>query len=152
MISVVHSKLQWTYHAIQNGEAEVVQFGQCLHASQDCGTHSDNRFDAQECESCQCSTRWPDKAVELNSGQADLGEIKWLLVFTRNGNGILLSVMIVRIPCIELSKLLFHHSLTRYSDSVVTVENCQQHGDYTASGSSITMLPVVINGDYTVTG
>ena len=43
---------QWTYHAIQNGGAEVVQFGQCLHASQDCRIHSDNRFDVQECESC----------------------------------------------------------------------------------------------------
>ena len=38
------------------------------------------------------------------------------------------------------------------SDSVVT-GNYQQHGDYmyTAIGSSVTVLPEVSNGDYTVT-
>ena len=44
---------QWTYHTIQNRGAEVVQFGQCLHYSGDCGIHPDNRFAVQECESCQ---------------------------------------------------------------------------------------------------
>ena len=37
------------------------------------------------------------------------------------------------------------------SDSVVTVVNCQQHDDYTAICSSVTVLPAVVNGDYTVT-
>ena len=36
-------------------------------------------------------------------------------------------------------------------DGVVTVHNCQQHGDYTAIGSSVTMLPAVVNYDYTIT-
>ena len=37
------------------------------------------------------------------------------------------------------------------SDSVVSVFNYRQYGDYTAIGSSVTMLPAVINVDYTVT-
>ena len=37
------------------------------------------------------------------------------------------------------------------SDSVVTVDNCQQHGDWAASGSVVTVLLAVNNGDYTVT-
>ena len=37
------------------------------------------------------------------------------------------------------------------SDSVVTVVNCWQHGDYTAIGSLLTVLLAVVNGDYTVT-
>ena len=56
------------------------------------------------------------------------------------------------------AKLLFHQSPTRQSetwqldsDSVVTVVNCQLHSDYIAIGSSVTMLPVVIIGDYTAT-
>ena len=93
---------QWTYQAIQNGGAEVVQFEQCLHPSRDCGIHSDNRFDVQECESCQCSSQWPDKTVDFNSEPADLVKIKWLLAFARCLNGILLSVTIVRVPFIEL--------------------------------------------------
>ena len=36
-------------------------------------------------------------------------------------------------------------------DSVVTVHICKQHSDYTAIGSSVTMLLAVVNGDYTVT-
>ena len=51
-------------------------------------------------------------------------------------------------------KLLFHQSPTRhsdYSDSVVTVDNCQQHGDFTAIGSLVTVLLAVGNGDFTVT-
>ena len=36
-------------------------------------------------------------------------------------------------------------------DSVITVVNYQQHGDYTAISSSVTVLPVIINIDYTVT-
>ena len=56
------------------------------------------------------------------------------------------------------SKLLFHLSLSCTvttwwldSDSVATVVNCRQHGDYTAICSSVTTLPAVINDDYTVT-
>ena len=52
-------------------------------------------------------------------------------------------------------KLLFHQSLCCTmtsqwldSDYVVTVVNCQQNGDYTAIGSSVTVLPAVNNSDY----
>ena len=38
----LHSSDQWTYHAIQNGGEEVVQFGQCLPPSRDCWIYSDN--------------------------------------------------------------------------------------------------------------
>ena len=37
------------------------------------------------------------------------------------------------------------------SDGVVIVNNCQQHGDWAANGSVVTVLPAVNNGDYTVT-
>ena len=37
----------------------------------------------------------------------------------------------------------------RDSDGVVTVDNCQQHGDYTVD--LVTVLPAVNNGDYAVT-
>ena len=37
------------------------------------------------------------------------------------------------------------------SDRVVPVDDCRQSGDYTAVGSSVTALPAVINGHYTVT-
>ena len=37
------------------------------------------------------------------------------------------------------------------SDGVVTVDNCQQHGDWAANGSLITVPPAANNGDYTVT-
>ena len=43
------------------------------------------------------------------------------------------------------AKLLFHQPLC------CTVTTLWQHGDYTATGSSVTALPAVINGDYTVT-
>ena len=36
------------------------------------------------------------------------------------------------------------------NDSVVTVNNCRQLRDYTTTGSSVTMLPAVIDGDYTI--
>ena len=36
------------------------------------------------------------------------------------------------------------------SDIVVTVVNCWQQGDYTAIGTSVTMLPEFINSDYTI--
>ena len=37
------------------------------------------------------------------------------------------------------------------SPSVVTFANSRQHSNYTASGSSVTVLPAFNNGDYTVT-
>ena len=43
------------------------------------------------------------------------------------------------------------YAVTGYSDGVVAVVNRRQHGDYTAIGSSVTMLLAVINGDYIVT-
>ena len=51
------------------------------------------------------------------------------------------------------AKLLFHQSPTRHSDcigsdGVVTLDNCWYH---TAIGSSVTMLPAINNGEYTVT-
>ena len=36
-------------------------------------------------------------------------------------------------------------------EGVVTVHNCRQHSDYTASGSVVTVLPAVMNCDYTIT-
>ena len=36
-------------------------------------------------------------------------------------------------------------------DSLVTIANCQQHGDWAANGSVVTVLLAVVNGDYTVT-
>ena len=36
-------------------------------------------------------------------------------------------------------------------DSVVIIVNCWQHSDYNAIGSSVNVLPAVINSDYTVT-
>ena len=54
------------------------------------------------------------------------------------------------------AKLLFNQSLRcivntwwQDSDGVVTVVNCLQHSDYTAIGSSVTVLLVYNNGDYT---
>ena len=35
-------------------------------------------------------------------------------------------------------------------DDVVTIVNCRQHGDYTAIGSSVTVLPAVVNSHYTI--
>ena len=64
--------------------------------------------------------------------------------------------LVVQVHCIV--KLLFHQSPTRHSDytvtdseSVVTVNNYRQHGDRAANDSVVTMLPAVVNGDYTVT-
>ena len=37
------------------------------------------------------------------------------------------------------------------SDCIVTVDSCRQHGDYNAIGSSVTVLPAVVNRHYTVT-
>ena len=37
------------------------------------------------------------------------------------------------------------------SDSIVTVANCRQHGDWAANCSVVTVLLAVNNGDYTVT-
>ena len=37
------------------------------------------------------------------------------------------------------------------SDGVVTVHNCRQHGVYTAIDSSVTVLPAVVDSDYTIT-
>ena len=88
ILPLVLGNHQWRYQAIQNGGAEIVHCGQCLHHPRDCGIHSD-KFDVQECESCLCSLRRPDKTVWLKSEPADLGKIKWLLIFTRCGNGIL---------------------------------------------------------------
>ena len=34
-----------------------------------------------------------------------------------------------------------------YSDGVVNVVNCRQHGDWAANSSVVTMLPAVNNGD-----
>ena len=58
-------------------------------------------------------------------------------------------------------KLLFYQSfslgtvttqrLDIDSDGAVTIVNSWQHGDYTPIGSSVTVLPAVNNGDYTVT-
>ena len=36
------------------------------------------------------------------------------------------------------------------SDSEVTIVNCRQHGDYTVTGGSVTVLPAVSNSDFTV--
>ena len=37
------------------------------------------------------------------------------------------------------------------SESEVIIDNCRQHGDYTAISSLFTMLPAVQNSDYTIT-
>ena len=56
------------------------------------------------------------------------------------------------------ANLLFHQSprctVTTWwldTDSLVTVGNCRQHGDWAANGSVVTVLPGVKNSDYTVT-
>ena len=36
------------------------------------------------------------------------------------------------------------------SDSLVTVGKCLQHSDYTATGTSVTMLPAINNSDHTL--
>ena len=69
-VLIYSSLLQWRYHAIHNGGAEVVQFGQCLHHSRD----------------CPCSSWWN---LEVNGEPADLVKIKRLLAFTRCRNVIL---------------------------------------------------------------
>ena len=51
--------------------------------SRNCGIHSDNRFAMQECESCQCSSLWPDNTVDLNSKPENLVKIRLLPAFTR---------------------------------------------------------------------
>ena len=52
----------------------------------------------------------------------------------------------------------YPNSFSRHSDYTVTgqwqysqIGSCQQHGDYTAIGSSVTVLPAFVNSNYTVT-
>ena len=47
-------------------------------------------------------------------------------------------------------KLLFYQSTTGHSDSVVTVDNCRQHSDYSNDTCVVSMLLAVINSDYTL--
>ena len=64
---------------------------------------------------------------------------------------------ILSIPITQQNSYSISHQLgtvtTRWldSDSVVTVGNCQEHGDSAANGSVVTVLPAVSTADYTVT-
>ena len=67
-------------------------------------------------------------------------------------NDIILACKYTQQNSISVSHLL-DTVTTRWldSDSVVTIANCQQHSDWAAIGSVVTVLPAVTDSDYTTT-